>query len=56
MDSKFYVKEKNVCATGESGGGFGLKVIRKSTFKKNKEKIKRKLLNIMVPNFMYTNS
>ena len=39
---------------GESGYGFGSEFMRKSVLKKNKKK--RKLLNTMVPNFLYTKS
>ena len=39
---------------GESGHGFSLKFMRKSKLKINFKN--RKLLNIMVPNFLRTNS
>ena len=41
---------------GESGRGFGLEVMRKSKLKKIKKKPKRKLFNMMIPNFLYSNS
>ena len=41
---------------GEIERGFGWEFMRKSKFNLKKLKKKRKLLNIMVPNFSYTNS
>ena len=43
---------------GESGRDFGLEFMRKSKLKKGNFKLKktRKLLNMIVPNFAYTNS
>ena len=35
FDSKFYVRKQFFWAMGESGRGFGLKVMRESKFKKN---------------------
>ena len=50
-DSIFYVTKQIFRAMGECRCGFGLEVMRKSKLKK-----KRKLLNMIVPNFLYTTS
>ena len=43
---------------GEIGCGFGMEAMRKSIFKKiiKNNKKKRKLSNMRVPNFLYTNT
>ena len=41
---------------GENGRGFGLDFMSKSKLNKKFKTKKRKLLNMMVPNFSYSNS
>ena len=58
LDSKFCVRKQIFWAMGESGRSFRLEFMKKSKFEKKLLKIKKKriLLNMMVPNFLYTNS